>query len=134
MSRKWMVGLGLFMILGQGCVTSTGPLATLPIVSPDAAEFNRLGIEAFNSGKWEVAKQQFERAVQADSKLPEAHFNLALTFHKLENHEMATQHFERAGSLAPTNSSIVDTTLYRNYLGLSSTFERHFSGGYRYAK
>ena len=134
MSRKWMIGLGFIMILEQGCVTSTGPLATLPIVSPDAAEFNRLGIEAFNSGKWEVAKQQFELAVQSDSKLPEAHFNLALTLHKLNDHETATQHFEQAGKLAPKNSSIVDTTLYRNHLGLSSTFERHFSGGYRYAK
>ena len=126
--------LGLLMILAQGCVTSTGPLATLPIVSPDAAEHNRLGIEAYNSGKWEEARQQFEQAVLIDAQLPEAHFNLALTLHKLEDHEGATRHFQQAGRLAPTSASIVETTLYRNHLGLSSTFERHLSGGYRYAK
>ncbi len=133
MTHTWIIVLGLITLLAQGCVTTTGPLATLPIVSPAAAEYNRQGIAAYNNGQWELAREHFEQAVGADDGLPEAHFNLALTLHKLENHELATQHFTAAGKLAPTNQSIVKSTIYRNHLGLSSMFERHISGGYRYA-
>ena len=122
----------LSILMGQGCVTATGPLATLPIVSPMASELNLSGIEAYNNGKWELAKQRFVAAVEADGQLPEAHFNLALTFHKLDEHGQATEHFQKAGELAPNNDSIIKSTLYRNHLGLSSTLERHMSGGYRY--
>ena len=124
--------VGLLMIFAQGCATTTGPLATLPIVSPAASEINLLGIEDYNNGKWELARQHFEQALRADDQLPEIHFNLALTLHKLGEHELATQHFEQAGQLAPKNQSIINSSVYRNHLGLSSTFERHISGGYRY--
>ena len=127
--------LGLFLIfLGQGCVMTTGPLAILPIVSPQAAELNLSGVEAYNNGEWNLAKQRFLAAIQADAALSEAHYNLALTLHKLEEHDQAITHFRKAGELAPKNESIVKSTVYRNHLGLSSTFERHISGGYRYAR
>ena len=124
----------LLMVAVQGCVSATGPLAILPIVSPKASELNLLGIEDYNNGKWELARQHFEEALRADNQLPEGHFNLALTLHKLEEHELATQHFEQAGKLAPKSESIVESSVYRNHLGLSSTFERHISGGYRYSR
>jgi Tfp pilus assembly protein PilF len=115
-----------------GCATPTGPLATLPISSPQASQLNLEGIQEYNRGQWKPAKKKFELAIQADPNLPEAHFNLALTLHKLELHDQATSHFRQAGELAPNNKEIVDSTIYRNHLGLSSTLERHFSGGYRY--
>ena len=133
MEITWKGYLGiLFLVVIQGCATTSGPLATLPIVSPKASELNLLGIESYNNGKWEVARQHFEQALQADDQLPEIHFNLALTLHKLEEHEQASQHFEQAGELAPEDQSIVGSSIYRNHLGLSSTLERHISGGYRY--
>ncbi len=126
-----LLGLGVCILVGS-CATPTGPLATLPISSPQASQLNLEGIEEYNRGQWELARKKFERALQADPQLPEAHFNLALTLHKLELHEQATTHFRLAGNLAPNNKEIVDSTIYRNHLGLSSTLERHFSGGYRY--
>ncbi|UCE63029.1 MAG: tetratricopeptide repeat protein [Nitrospirota bacterium] len=128
---NFLLGLGVCILIGS-CATSTGPLATLPISSPQASQLNLEGIEEYNRGQWEPARKKFELAVQADPQLPEAHFNLALTLHKLELHEQATTHFRQAGELAPDNKEIVDSTIYRNHLGLSSTLERHFSGGYRY--
>ncbi|GJL66209.1 MAG: hypothetical protein NPIRA05_11800 [Nitrospirales bacterium] len=124
----------LWVLMGLGCVTSTGPLATLPIVSPTASELNLSGIQAYNDGQWELAQQRFEDALRADDQLPEVYFNLALTFHKQEEHQQAIEYFRRAGELAPQNDSIVQSSVYRNHLGLSSTFERHMSGGYRYAR
>ena len=66
-----------------GCATPSGPLAVLPMTSPAAAQHNLEGIRQYNSGQWQEAKSRFESAIQADSELPEAHFNLALTLHKL---------------------------------------------------
>ena len=114
------------------CATPTGPLATLPIASPQASQLNLEGIGEYTRGQWESARKKFELAIEADPNMPEAHFNLALTLHKLELHKQATTHFRQAGELAPNNKEIVDSTIYRNHLGLSSTLERHLSGGYRY--
>lgn len=115
-----------------GCATTSGPLAALPITSRQASRQNLEGIQAYRQGHWEAARQKFESAVQADPDLPEAHFNLALTLHKLELHDQATDHFRQAGTLAPDDRAIVDSTIYKNHLGLSSMLERHLSGGYRY--
>lgn len=120
------------VVMVTGCVTPSGPLAVLPMTSPSAAQQNLEGIQQYNSGNWQEAKSRFESAIQADPELPEVHFNLALTLHELGNHRGATVHFKRASELAPTNKEIVESSVYRNHLGLSSTLEKHLSGGYRY--
>lgn len=128
--RVFILGVGMFVT--AGCATPSGPLATLPITSPAASTYNLEGIKHFNNGEWEEARVLFERAVQADANLAEAHFNLALSLHQLGQHEEATREFKVAGELAPKSAQIVNTSVYRNHVGLSSTFERHISGGYRY--
>ena len=122
----------MLLVLVTGCATKTGPLAILPMSSPTAAQHNLEGIKRYNNGKWNEARDFFESALQADPKLPEAHFNLALTLHKLGEHEQAKSHFKTAGELSPKNTEIIESSIYRNHLGLSSTFEKHMSGGYRY--
>ena len=121
-----------FLALILGCAAKTGPLAVLPMTSPTAAQHNLEGIKFYNNGNWKEAEKRFKFSIGEDSSLPEAHFNLALTQHKLGQHGQAKQHFKIAGELAPKNKEIVDSSIYRNHLGLSSTFERHISGGYRY--
>ena len=120
-----------FLVM-TGCATPSGPLAVLPTTSPAAAQHNLEGIQQYQAGKWQEAKSLFESAIRADPGLPEAHFNLALTLHKLGDHREATIHFKRASELAPGNKEIVGSSVYRNHLGLSSTLEKHLSGGYRY--
>ena len=126
------VVLVCFLVIVTGCATPSGPLAVLPMSSPAAAGHNLEGIQQYQAGKWQEAKSLFESAIQAAPDLPEAHFNLALTLHKLGDHREATVHFTRASELAPTNKEIVESSAYRNHLGLSSTLEKHLSGGYRY--
>lgn len=120
------------LVMVTGCVTPSGPLAVLPMTSPAAARHNLEGIQQYNAGKWQVAKSRFESAIRADPGLAEAHFNLALTLHELGDHREATIHFKKASELAPANKEIVKSSVYRNHLGLSSTLEKHLSGGYRY--
>lgn len=122
----------LVCLVMTGCATPSGPLAVLPMTSPVAARHNLEGIQQYQAGKWREAKSLFESAIQADPGLPEAHFNLALTLHKLGDHREATIHFKRASELAPNNKEILGSPTYRNHLGLSSTLEKHLSGGYRY--
>lgn len=121
-----------YLVIVTGCATPSGPLAVLPMTSPAAAQQNLEGIQQYQAGQWREAKSLFESAIQADPDLPEAHFNLALSFHKLGNHREATVHFKRAGELAPANKEIVKSSAYRNHLGLSSILEKHLGGGYRY--
>ena len=126
-----VVVLGCLLMV-TGCATPSGPLAVLPMTSPAAARHNLEGIQRYHAGKWQAAKSRFESAIQANPDLAEAHFNLALTLHKLGDHREATVHFKRASELAPGNKEIVGSSVYRNHLGLSSTLEKHLSGGYRY--
>ncbi len=127
---------GVVMIVGMvilgGCFPQTVPLASLPVIEPEASALNMKGIDEYHIEKWESALQFFQAALSLNPILVEAHFNTALTLHQLERHKEAAQHFKRAGELDPENQAIVQSTLYRNHLGLSSTLERHLSGGYRY--
>ncbi len=123
--------LGCVLML-SGCFPQSVPMAILPVVEPEAAALNLKGIDAYHRGEWEAALHLFETAIEINSTLVEAHFNAALALHQLDRHLEATQHFQQAGELDPENESLVTSTLYRNHLGLSSTLERHLSGGYRY--
>ncbi len=115
-----------------GCFPQSVPLAILPMANPEAAALNLKGIDQYHVGEWQAAFELFDSAIQVNPLLVEAHFNAALALHQLDRHEEATKYFERAGKLDPENRSILTSTLYRNHLGLSSTLERHMSGGYRY--
>lgn len=116
----------------SSCLPKTFPLASLPMDHPKAADLNLKGIDRYQAGQWAEAFELFDAALQIDPDFVEAHFNAALALHQMNRHEEATRHFQRAGQLAPDNEAIVNATLYRNHLGLSSTLERHLSGGYRY--
>jgi tetratricopeptide (TPR) repeat protein len=118
----------------SGCLPKTVPLASLPMDHPKAADLNLKGIDRYQAGHWAEAFELFYAALQIDPDFVEAHFNAALALHQMDRHEEATRHFQRAGELAPRNEAIVNATLYRNHLGLSSTLERHLSGGYRYQR
>jgi len=119
-------------LLTSGCLRQPVPLAILPIEEPEAAALNLKGIDRYHAGDWEASLELFQSALRVNPLLIEAHFNAALALHQLDRHKEATQHFQRAGELDPKNQSITGSTLYRNHLGVSSTLERHLSGGYRY--
>jgi len=122
------------VLMLSGCFPQSVPLAMLPMEEPEAAALNLKGIDQYHVGEWESALGFFQSALRVNPLLVEAHFNAALALHQLDRHKEATRHFQRAGELGPDNRSILTSTLYRNHLGLSSTLERHLSGGYRYQR
>ncbi len=120
------------LVAMSGCFPQSVPLAILPMEEPEAAALNLKGIDQYHVGEWEAALELFQSALRVNPSLVEAHFNTALALHQLGRHQEARQHFQQAGKLDPENRSIINSTLYRNHLGVSSTLERHLSGGYRY--
>ena len=134
-TQRWVgIGILLCLLMVNGCFPQSVPLAILPVEEPEAADLNLKGIDRYHVSEWGAALEFFQSALRINPSLIEAHFNAALALHQLDRHEEATQHFQRAGELDPNNVSIVESTLYRNHLGLSSTLERHISGGYRYQR
>lgn len=127
---------GVILVVGlvamSGCFPQSVPLAILPMEEPEAAALNLKGIDQYHIGEWETALEFFQSALRVNPLLVEVHYNAALALHQLCRHQEARQHFEQAGMLDPENQSIINSTLYRNHLGVSSTLERHLSGGYRY--
>ena len=48
--------------------------------------------------------------------LAEPHYNLALAYHKMGEHEEATTHFKKAAELAPNNSAITGSGVYKSHV------------------
>lgn len=104
------------------------PLATPPDSNATAAQHNAEGIAQYELQRWSVAREHFASAIEADPKLPEVHFNLALVLHKLAVHAEATTHFKKAAELAPTNRVITQSRVYRDHTTpISSSYS---AGGY----
>ena len=100
----------------SGCATPAKPLATGTEASASAAEHNNEGIKHYQMGHWDVAKEHFQSAVQADPALAEPHYNLALSLHEMGSHKEATMHFKKAGELAPDNPAITESGAYMYHM------------------
>ncbi len=126
-----LVAIGLAVLLGGCATTSTPPMALGMNGTSSAEQHNAAGIKHYKMGHWDVAKGHFEEAVEANPKLPEPHYNLALAFHQLGSHEEATKHFKHAAELAPNNLLLTNSRVYKSHMGMTSQDSyRESSGGY----
>ena len=98
------------------CATPSPPLATGSGASTSARMHNEQGMKHYQMGHWDVAKGHFEEAIEAQPDLAAPHYNLGLALHKLGSHEEATTHFKQAAELAPTNTAITGSGLYRYHV------------------
>lgn len=79
---------------------------------------NDEGVGHYRQGHWDVAEGHFRKALKADAKLAEAHFNLGLSLDKMGKHEDATAAFKKAAELAPTRVAIKDSPILKKHLGM----------------
>ena len=77
---------------------------------------NSEGIKQYNTGKWVDAEKDFREAVKADNKSAEAHYNLAIALDKMGRHKEATEEFDQALKLAPSNPAIADSEILKKHL------------------
>ena len=108
-------------VLQGACAVPSLPLAPPPDSNATAAQHNAEGIAQYNMGQWSVARDHFASAIEADPNLAESHFNLALALDKLDLHSEATTHFRRAAELAPGNSAITQSSVYRSHTASPSS-------------
>jgi Flp pilus assembly protein TadD len=105
---------GSLVVLQYACVAVNPPLSAPPESNATAAQHNSDGIVHYEMGHWSIAKDHFASAVEADPNLAEAHYNLGLALDKLNLHSDATTHFTKAAELAPANSAIGESSIYRS--------------------
>lgn len=118
--RTWgcvLIGMALLV----GACTSTpesvkqptlkAPLNANPMARNAVDEGNQL----FASGRWQPAKAQYEKALQAQNTVAEAHYNLALTLDRLGDRETADKHYIEAANLAPGHKIIWNSRKFRRY-------------------
>jgi Tfp pilus assembly protein PilF len=119
-------------VLLTACVTPSLPLPANAGANAVAGQQNAEGIKSYDMGHWETAKGHFEAAIKAEPMLAEAHYNLALTLDKLDNHELARNHFRIAAELAPHNTAITESSAYRHHMDVRRGSRSGFDGGSGY--
>jgi Tfp pilus assembly protein PilF len=112
---------GSLAVLQWACATASLPLSVPLGSNATAAQHNSEGIDHYEMGHWSVARDHFASAVEADPNLAESHFNLALALDKLDFHSEAKIHFKKAAELAPDNSAITQSSVYRSHTTSSSS-------------
>ncbi|MCA9463627.1 MAG: tetratricopeptide repeat protein [Nitrospira sp.] len=122
MKRRWWVNLLAWCFMGWGmlgCATDKpAPLVALE-PPPNANELARTllveGNQLFMEGRWEAARRQFQLAIEQQSDLAEAHYNLALSLDRLGETAKAKKHYIEAANLAPGHKVIWNSPPLRRY-------------------
>jgi tetratricopeptide (TPR) repeat protein len=100
----------------ESAQSSAEPMALSAPEGVAGAGDNNEGITHYQQSHWDVAQEHFQKAIAANAKLAEAHYNLALTMDKLGNHGEAANHFKTALELAPENPSIKDSAILQAHV------------------
>ncbi len=72
----------------------------------EAKKLNNLGVTSFHNGAFEMAKEQFQRAIELDESSAEAYNNLGLVYTELGQEDNASEAFKKAIELNPGLSSV----------------------------
>lgn len=109
--NTWNLGIRIFLFkvlawLWGGSVGQTVPSSNQPLEhrsgpSQDAANFIQEGNHFFVQKRFRDAAQKYEAAIQAQSSLEVAHYNLVLALYKRRLYSQARPHFEAADELEP---------------------------------
>ncbi len=97
--------------------TATEPMALSASEESAGAGENNEGVTHYQQSHWEVAQEHFQKAIAANPKLAEAHYNLALTLDKLGKHGEATKHFKTALELGSDNPAIKNSGILQAHVG-----------------
>jgi tetratricopeptide (TPR) repeat protein len=81
----------------------------------ESKKLNNLGVTSFHNGALEMAKEQFQRAVDLDESSAEAFNNLGLVYTELKQEENASDAFKKAIELNPELCSVYTNLGYVFY-------------------
>ena len=94
----------LVLALNGACVSSSsGPPEPQADDEAAAREYYQLGAQYFRNGNYELARDRLNRALDFDPRSAKIHSTLALTYVRLENPRLATEHYKKAVQYEPDN-------------------------------
>tara|TARA_B100000029_G_C17591574_1_gene962664 strand:+ start:353 stop:1405 length:1053 start_codon:yes stop_codon:yes gene_type:complete len=82
----------------------------------EAVKHNQEGIKHWGIGQFELALEQFNIAAELDGASGEIHFNKAIAFDKLDQHQVATEFFGVALEKANGNPALVNSPILNGHL------------------
>jgi Tfp pilus assembly protein PilF len=91
------------------------PLALESGVKPQAAILTEQGMQAYQAGQFDEAKNYFFQAVETAPQSGPAHYNYALALNALGDTAQARQQFLEAANYAPGDKVIWDSPALRPY-------------------
>ncbi len=112
--------VGVLSVLIVGCSgpphhQKDYPLPPPAYADPVAATAIQEGNRLFALRDWSEASKKYEAAIQAQSSLGEAHYNLGLSLYQQGRYAEARLHFVKAAKLEPGNSAIRNAPPFRTY-------------------
>ena len=114
----------------SGCVSSTTGMPAPEADVGDAAELNyQLGARYYQNGKYGLARDRLEHALELNPKMAVAYTTLGMTYEALGNPRLATESYENAVRAAPrdfevNNAYAVFLCRQRDYSGAKKYFEK----------
>ena len=114
-----MLGVILLCIVSVACFKSKEkpwvPLALESGVKPQAVVLTEQGMQAYQAGQFNEAKNYFFQAVETAPQSGPAHYNYALALNALGDTAQARQQFMEAANYAPGDKVIWDSPALRPY-------------------
>lgn len=104
-----LLGTMVALMLASCVTTTSGPPRPEPDKEAAALQYYQLGARYYKAGKYDVARDRLERALEFDPKMAIAHSVLALTYQELDIPRLAKQHFELAVRSEPNNINARNT-------------------------
>ncbi len=105
---------GIALMLSGCATTPTGDELGAPKEESPGDLYVRIAAEYYRLGEIEVALQNAQKALVEDPENAQAHNVLATIYHRLEQNELAEEHFRQALAFAPKDAYI--RTAWGNYL------------------
>lgn len=94
----------LFLLIVSGCATKTERAGFDPVKA--SAANTELGVAYLARGKYKVAMVKLKKAVEFDDDNADAHHYIAELYRRLEQSDLANEHFKKAIDLNEEDSSV----------------------------
>jgi len=107
-----------FILISATAFAGEGPMQLPEGSNPEASMHNKEGIKHWGMGHYDEALKHFKEASAIDGSSGEIHFNEAISYDKLGQHGVATNHFGVAKKKAGGNQKILKSPILNGHLGM----------------